>query len=89
MLTYWRLETEGGGLGAGPPHCHCLKRSIIRFLSECLKVEHLLVGIGACLGVSEGSGDLAVLGQVEGGDLHGLLDLLLVGLHLKFIDVQH
>merc|ERR1711884_851152 len=42
----------------------------------------LLVGIGACFGVSEGSGHLAVLGQVEGGDLLGLLDLLLVGLHL-------
>merc|ERR1719225_177051 len=42
----------------------------------------LLVRIGACFGVPEGSGDLAVLGQVEGGDLLGLLDLLLVGLHL-------
>ena len=82
MLIYWRLETEGGGLGAGLPHCHCLKRSI-RFLSECLKVEHLLVGIRACLGVSESFSHLAVLGQVEGGDLLGLLNLLLVGLHLE------
>ena len=32
---------------------------------------------------------LPELGQVEGGDLLGLLDLLLVGLHLKFIDVEH
>merc|ERR1711973_1069253 len=42
----------------------------------------LLVGIGASLGITKGAGDLAVLGKVEGGDLLGLLDLLLVGLHL-------
>merc|ERR1719402_747261 len=42
----------------------------------------LFVGIGASLGITKGAGDLAVLGQVEGGDLFGLLDLLLVGLHL-------
>ena len=50
---------------------------------------YLFVGIGASLGITKGAGDLAVLGQVEGGDLLGLLDLLLVGLHLKFIDVEH
>merc|ERR1719220_192301 len=41
----------------------------------------LLVGVGACLSISEGSGNLAVLGQVEGGDLLSLLNLLLVRLH--------
>merc|ERR1719220_248430 len=42
----------------------------------------LLVGVGACLSISECSSNLAVLGQVQGGDLLGLLNLLLVGLHL-------
>merc|ERR1712218_10056 len=52
-------------------------------LSASLPHRHgLLVGVGACLSISKSSGNLAVLGQVEGGDLLGLLDLLLVGLHL-------
>merc|ERR1712029_1104164 len=42
----------------------------------------LFVGISAGLGIAQGACHLAVLGQVEGGDLLGLLDLLLVGLHL-------
>merc|ERR1719159_1226315 len=33
-------------------------------------------------GITQSSGDLAVLGEVEGGDLLGLLDLLLVALNL-------
>merc|ERR1719474_1939835 len=50
--------------------------------------HRLFVGIGASLGITKVAGDLAVLGQVEGGDLLGLLDLLLVGLHLalKLVD---
>merc|ERR1711953_729502 len=48
----------------------------------------LLVGVGACLGIPKSSGNLAVLGQVEGGDLLGLLDLLLVGLHLVLISSE-
>ena len=44
--------------------------------------HYLFVGIGASLGITKGAGDLAVLGQVEGGDLLGLLNLLLVGLDL-------
>merc|ERR1719220_2735697 len=42
----------------------------------------LLVGVGACLSISECSSNLAILGKVQGGDLLGLLNLLLVGLHL-------
>merc|ERR1711994_979334 len=44
------------------------------------------VSIGG--GITQSSGDLAVLGQVEGGDLLGLLDLLLVALDLalKLVD---
>merc|ERR1712168_1622150 len=59
------LKTEGSGLGAGLPHCHCL-----------------LVGISTGLSIAQSACHLAVLGQVEGGDLLGLLNLLLVGLHL-------
>merc|ERR1719175_8537 len=42
----------------------------------------LLALIGRGLGIAQGAGHLPVLGQVEGGDLLGLLDLLLVGLDL-------
>merc|ERR1712105_77898 len=42
----------------------------------------LLIGISASLSIAQGASHLAVLGQVEGGDLLGLLDLLVVGLHL-------
>merc|ERR1712192_90175 len=42
----------------------------------------LLIGISTGLSITKGSCHLAVLGQVEGCDLLGLLDLLLVGLHL-------
>merc|ERR1719418_422832 len=42
----------------------------------------LLVGISASLSITQGSCHLAVLGQVQGGDLLGLLNLLLVGLNL-------
>merc|ERR1711936_991943 len=51
----------------------------------CASLPHrhgLLVGVGACLSISECSSNLAVLGKVQGGDLLGLLNLLLVGLHL-------
>merc|ERR1719412_3485524 len=52
-------------------------------LSAGLPHRHgLLVGVGACLSISKCSSNLAVLGKVEGGDLLGLLNLLLVGLHL-------
>merc|ERR1712014_268270 len=44
--------------------------------------EGLLVGVGALSGVGHIVLGLPVLGQVEGGDLLGLLDLLLVGLDL-------
>ena len=44
--------------------------------------EGLLVGVGALSGVSRAVLRLPVLGQVEGGDLLRLLDLLLVGLDL-------
>merc|ERR1719220_906584 len=44
--------------------------------------EGLLVGVGALSGVGHAVLGLPVLGQVEGGDLLGLLDLLLVGLDL-------
>merc|ERR550525_1307642 len=48
----------------------------------------LFVGIGTSLGITESSCNLAVLGKVERGDLLGLLDLLLVGLHfaLQLVD---
>merc|ERR1712168_233037 len=59
------LKTEGSGLGAGLPHCHCP-----------------FVGISTGLSIAQSACHLAVLGQVEGGDLLGLLNLLLVGLHL-------
>ena len=42
----------------------------------------LLGGIGPLGGVGHAVLGLAVLGQVQGSDLLGLLDLLLVGLHL-------
>merc|ERR1712203_333186 len=51
----------------------------------CARLPHrngLLVGVGACLSISKCSSNLAVLGKVEGGDLLGLLNLLLVRLHL-------
>merc|ERR1712203_1203705 len=52
-------------------------------LSASLPHRHgLLVGVGACLSISKCSSNLAVLGKVEGGDLLGLLNLLLVRLHL-------
>merc|ERR1719323_743002 len=44
--------------------------------------QDLLVDVGSLLGLLEVSLDLAELGQVEGGDLLSLLDLLLVGLDL-------
>ena len=44
--------------------------------------EGLLVGVRTLGGVGNAVLGLPVLGQVEGGDLLGLLDLLLVGLHL-------
>ena len=44
--------------------------------------QGLLAHVGSLLGHPEGGLHLAVLGQVEGGDLLGLLDLLLVGLDL-------
>ena len=43
---------------------------------------HLFVDVSALLRRLQVSLDLAELGQVEGGDLLGLLDLLLVALHL-------
>merc|ERR1719333_2063997 len=49
----------------------------------------LLFGcVGSSGGVAQSSGDLAVLGEVEGGDLLGLLDLLLVApdLALQLVD---
>merc|ERR1712192_279992 len=42
----------------------------------------LLIGISAGLSITKGACHLAVLGKVERCDLLGLLDLLLVGLHL-------
>merc|ERR1719384_2844932 len=42
----------------------------------------LFSSVGSSSGVTQSSGNLAVLGQVEGCDLLGLLDLLLVALHL-------
>merc|ERR1719516_280051 len=42
----------------------------------------LFVSVGSSLSVSQGSGHLPVLGQVEGSDLLSLLDLLLIGLDL-------
>merc|ERR1719411_422901 len=44
--------------------------------------EGLLVGVGTLGGIRDAVLGLPVLGQVEGGDLLGLLDLLLVGLDL-------
>merc|ERR1719361_44711 len=44
--------------------------------------QDLLVDVGPLLGLLQVGLDLAELGQVEGGDLLGLLDLLLVALHL-------
>ena len=43
---------------------------------------HLLIDVSALLRRLQVRLDLAELGQVEGGDLLGLLDLLLVALHL-------
>ena len=42
----------------------------------------LLVGVGTLGSIRDAVLGLPVLGQVEGGDLLGLLDLLLVGLDL-------
>ena len=53
-------------------------------LGESLLVQVCALGAAGQVGLH-----LPVLGQVEGGDLLRLLDLLLVGLHLKFIDVEH
>ena len=52
--------------------------------SHCIlgSVMHLFVDVSALLRRLQVSLDLAELGQVEGGDLLGLLDLLLVALHL-------
>merc|ERR1719402_871513 len=73
---------------------HLLQSSSGKFLLINLKTEGsglgtgfphchcLLVGISAGFSITQGTCHLAVLGQVEGGDLLGLLDLLLVGLHL-------
>merc|ERR1711962_1853152 len=44
--------------------------------------QGLLALIGGGLGIAQGAGHLPVLGQVEGGNLLGLLNLLLVGLDL-------
>merc|ERR1719411_1048280 len=44
--------------------------------------QDLLVDVGSLLGLLEVGLDLTELGQVEGGDLLSLLDLLLVGLDL-------
>ena len=44
--------------------------------------EGLLVGVGTLSGIGNAVLGLPVLGQVEGGDLLRLLDLLLVGLDL-------
>ena len=44
--------------------------------------EGLLVRVGALGGIGDAVLGLPVLGQVEGGDLLGLLNLLLVGLDL-------
>merc|ERR1719517_2645 len=49
----------------------------------------LLLGcVGSSGGITQSSGHLAVLGEVEGGDLLGLLDLLLVApdLALQLVD---
>ena len=43
---------------------------------------HLLIDVSALLRRLQVRLDLTELGQVEGGDLLGLLDLLLVALHL-------
>ena len=77
------LKTKGSRLGTSLPHGHGLHRCVRKLPSNVSNVFNLLVGVGACLSVSEGSGNLAVLGQVEGGDLLSLLNLLLVGLHLE------
>ena len=47
-----------------------------------MQTLHLFSGISGGRGVTESSGHLAVLGQVQGGDLLSLLNLLLVGLDL-------
>ena len=44
--------------------------------------SHLFSSVSGGTRVTQSSGHLAVLGEVEGGDLLGLLDLLLVALHL-------
>ena len=44
--------------------------------------EGLLIGVGTLVGIGNAVLGLPVLGQVEGGDLLGLLNLLLVGLDL-------
>ena len=53
--------------------------------SELLFVSliYLFVGISTGLSIAQSTCHLAVLGQVESSDLLGLLNLLLVGLHLE------
>merc|ERR1719234_1300474 len=70
VVVIWkssRIYLKSKGSRLGPGLPHC----------HCL-----LIGISAGLSITQGSCNLAVLGQVEGCDLLGLLDLLLVGLHL-------
>merc|ERR550517_1200882 len=60
----------------------CLKTEGSRLGAGLPHCHCLLIGISAGLSISQGACHLAVLGQVEGGDLLGLLNLLLVGLTL-------
>merc|ERR1719490_451243 len=60
----------------------CLKSERSRLGPGLPHCHCLLIGISAGLSISQGACHLAVLGKVEGRDLLGLLNLLLVGLHL-------
>merc|ERR1740119_57670 len=66
-VVIWEIYSKTEGSRLGACFPHC---------------HSLLIGISAGLSIAQGACHLAVLGQVEGGDLLGLLDLLLVGLHL-------
>ena len=59
-----------------------------RFSSLFNALAGLFNGIGAVLGITKEASNLAVLDQAEGGDLLGLRDLLPVGFHLEFNNVQ-
>ena len=81
------LKAEGCRLCASLPHCDCLQGKCQNCFSSLFNaLADLFVGIGARLGLTQEASNL--VGQVEGGDLLGLRDLLLVGLHLEFNNVQ-